>query len=298
VLYDLASVVDDHLMGITHILRGDTWLSTTPVHLAMFRALGWVPPAFGHLPQIVGTDRRKLAKREGAASLGSLLGRGYLPEALVNFLALLGWSPGAEGDVLTLADLVAHFDLGHVQRSPAVFNPARLDWLNGVHLRHLAPADLAQRCLPYLEAAGLVHATTLDEAGWDRLVRAVSLHQDRMRTLLEASDLLTYIYRVPGVDRTQLLAQCNPDEARIMLGEARQLLATSAFTEPDLESGLRGLAQQRGYRTHTLFGLLRVAVTGRTAAPPLFGLLAVVGREAVLDRLGRAETALAAAATA
>lgn len=292
VLYDLASIVDDHLMGITHILRGDTWLATTPVHIALFRALGWEPPIFGHLPNIVGTDRRKLAKRDGATSLGALLEGGYLPEAIANFLALLGWSPGAEGDVLTLDDLCARFDLDRVGRSPAVFDPARLSWLNGVHIRRLAPDDLARRCLPALRVAGLLPDTPLAAAEWERLVRAVALSQDRLRLLTDAPDLLAYVYRDPVPDPGALLGHASAATARALLAAARDALTASDFAAPALEAALRALAAARGCTTSQLFGLIRAAVTGRSAAPPLFAVLALLGRDPVLARIERAISAL------
>jgi glutamyl-tRNA synthetase len=293
-LYDLASVVDDHLMGITHILRGDAWLSTTPVHIALFRALGWEPPAFGHLPQIVGPDHKKLAKSAGSRSLASLLDAGYLPEALLNFLALQGWSPGGEEDVLAPDELVARFGLERVQRSPAVFDGARLDWLNGVHIRRLDPTDLADRCLPHLRTAGLVPAGELDPAARARLTHIVALSQDRLRLLGESPALLEFFFREPDLDRALLLER-GPDapEAAALLRAAGEALGATDFGGAALEGALRELAVARGCPTGRLFWLVRVAVTGRRAAPPLFGVLAALGRDVALARLERAAEALA-----
>lgn len=294
-LYDLASVVDDHLMGITHILRGDTWLSTTPIHIALFRALGWEPPAFGHLPLIVGADRRKLAKRDGSLSLAALLGAGYLPEALMNFLVLLGWSPGGEDDVLEPAELVARFDLDRVQRSPAFFDRARLDWLNGVHIRRLDAPELAARCLPYLRAAGLVGDDPLDGARRELAARAVALSQDRLRRLDEAPELLRFFFREPALDAALLLER-GPGTAEVaaLLEAAALALDATDFGEAALEAALRALAAARGASTGQLFWLVRVAVTGRRAAPPLFGVLAALGREETLGRLRRVANAIGA----
>jgi glutamyl-tRNA synthetase len=297
VLYDLASVVDDHLMGITHILRGDTWLSTTPIHIALFRALGWEPPAFAHLPQIVGPDRKKLSKSDHSQPVAVLLDAGYLPEALQSFLALLGWSPGGEEDVLAPDDLVARFGLERVQRSSALFDLARLDWLNGVHIRRLDPADLAERCLPHLRAAGLAAPGELDAATRVRLTRAVALSQDRLRLLGEAPALLDYFFREPEVDRALLLER-GPEamEAATLLQAAAAALEAGDDSEATLEAALRELASARGCPTGRLFWLVRVGVTGRRAAPPLFGVLAALGHAVVLARLERAAQALAAPA--
>lgn len=284
-LYDLASVVDDHLMGITHIMRGDGWLATTPAHLTLFRALGWEPPHFAHLPQIVGPNRKKLGKRDGAKSLAAFLDAGYLPEALMNFLALLGWSPGDERTVLEPSELVARFDLDHVQRSPALFDTARLDWLNGMHIRRLAPGALAERCLPFAREAGLVDGAA-DRTRFDHLV---ALTQDRMRTLAEAPDLLAFFYRAPEVDRDVLLEK-GPEalEAAALLVACAAALAATDFSAGALEGALRGLAKERALPIGQVFWLVRVAVTGRRAAPPLFDVLAALERETVLARLNRA----------
>ena len=300
ILYDLASVVDDHVMGITHILRGDGWLSTTPVHLALFHALGWEPPRFAHLPQIVGPNRRKLGKRDGAASLGALLDAGYLPEALMNFLALIGWSPGDDRTLLEPSELVARFDLDRVQRSPALFDSARLDWLNGAHIRRLAPAALAGRCRPFLAAAGLSEAApaTSHKAAHEtaRLTSLVALIQDRLRTLAEAPDLLAFFYQERDVDTTTLLERAPERREAVPLLEACvAALAASDFSAGALETALRRVAAERDRPTSQVFWLVRVAATGRRAAPQLFDVLAALGRKTALLRLRRAARALRAA---
>lgn len=294
ILYDLASVVDDHLMGITHILRGDGWLSTTPIHIAMFRALGWQPPHFAHLPQIVGPNRKKLGKRSGALSLRALLDTGYLPEALVNFLALMGWSPGDDTTLLTMDNLIEQFDLDHVQRSPALFDPTRLDWLNGQHIRRLAPADLAQRCLPALHTAGLLDSATPGVPD-PHLVQVVALIQDRLRTLNEAPDLASFFFRESAMDR-DLLLEKGPDapEAADLLDACAAALEATSFAADTLEAALRALAALRGCATGQLFWLVRVAATGRRAAPPLFDVLAALGRATTLARMRQAANALRA----
>ncbi|HEV7129476.1 MAG TPA: glutamate--tRNA ligase [Ktedonobacterales bacterium] len=293
ILYDFASVVDDHTMRVSHILRGDSWLSTTPMHIAMFRALEWEPPEFAHLPQIVGPDRKKLAKREGARSLRSLLADGYVPEALQNALALLGWSPGTGQDVLAPAELIEHFGLDHVQRSPALFDMARLNWLNGMHIRTLSADDLFQRCLPYARAAGLVASAELDAEARTYLTQVLALSQDRLRLLSETPDLVWYFYREPTLNRALLLERgSSTAEAVALLRAAADTLATTDFVEPALEETMRTLARVNSCSTGRLFWLVRIAVTGRRAAPPLFAVLALLGRAAVLDRLRRAATAL------
>ena len=295
-LYDLASTVDDHLMGITHILRGDTWLSTTPSHIALFQALGWEPPAFAHLPQIVGPDRKKLAKRHGARSLRVLLEEGYLPEAVQNALALLGWSPGGDREVLSPGELIERFGLDRVQRSPALFDTARLDWLNGVHLRQLNAQDVLARCLPYLRVAGLAAPSGLDAAGKAYLGRALALCQDRLHRLSEAPEQVAYFVRDPVVER-ELLLERGPEAepAADLLEVAATALEATDFADQSLETALRALAAERQCPTGRLFWLARVAVTGCRAAPPLFAVLALLGRAAVGRRLRQAAARLRAA---
>lgn len=293
ILYDLSSVVDDHVMGITHILRGDTWLSTTPAHIVLFRALGWEPPAFGHLPQIVGSDRKKLAKRHGARSLEALLDAGYLPEALQNALALLGWSPGGDREVLEPDELIADFTLDRVQRSPALFDIDRLDWLNRVHVRRLALDDLVARCTPYLAAAELVSTESLNVAGRDLLGRALGLVQDRLHRLSEAPDLVALFYRDPIVDQTLLLER-GPDAAAAaqLLTATADLLDEASFTVEELEAAVRAFAARQACPTGRLFWLMRVATTGCRAAPPLFAVLSVLGRASTTRRLRSAAAGL------
>src|SRR6266550_5261158 len=185
--YHLAFAVDDHAMAISHIIRGDGWLPSAPKHLLLFQAFNWLPPAFAHLPLVLGPDKKPLAKRHGARDVLEYREAGYLPEAVVNFIAFLGWSPGTEQDIFTMAQLIAAFDLSKIQASPAVANLERLDWLNGQFIRRLTPDELATRV-----------ASKMPGVPADALKPLMPLVQERLRTLNEAPDMLRFFFEEPA----------------------------------------------------------------------------------------------------
>lgn len=287
--YHLANVVDDHEMAITHVLRADEWISSTPRHVLLYQALGYEPPKFAHLPMILGPDRSKLSKRHGATSVAAYEAAGYLPDALINFLALLGWSLDAETDVIDRETLIAHFDIDRIHHTPAVFNTEKLDWLNGVYIRQLPEADLAARLIPVLER-GLPPAVgrPIDP---EYLGRIVPLIQERLKRLGEVTDLTDFFF-VDSIEvkPEQLVAKgLAPADGQRALAAARKALHDLAdWSTESIEACLRSLAAELGVKTGQLFGLLRVAVTGRTVAPPLFQTLDVLGRERALRRLDAA----------
>jgi len=288
--YHMAVVVDDHLMQITHILRGDAWISSVPKHVLLYRAFGWTPPNMAHLPLIHGPDHRPLAKRHGATSALEFRDQGYLVETLVNFLALLGWSYDDKTELFTRDDLVRYFDLDKVNPSPAIFNREKLDWLNGLYIRRLSTHDLAQRILPFVARAGY-------RADLEDLEPIVPLIQERIKTLREAVDMVDFLF-VEKVTPTpaQLVGKgMTAEESLAALRAARQAIETlPAFDEASLETSLRALNERLGLKAAQFFGIIRVAVTGKTISPPLFGSLAILGREKALARMKQAEETLEA----
>ena len=296
--YHLGVVTDDHLMEITHVLRAEEWLPSTPRHLMIYKALGWKPPLFGHLPMILGPDRAKLSKRHGADSALAYRDQGFLAEAAVNFLALLGWSLDGHTEVVNREELVSHFSLERVNRAPAVFNIEKLTWMNGVYIRSMAAEELAERLLPFLERpadeGGLPDevARPLDGA---YLGRIIPLVQERIKRLDDGPELVSFFFEEPSVyDPAQLQPKgmdAAGTEAALTAASAR-LEALDAWTSDSLEGALRPLAEELGVKTGQLFGTLRVAVTGRTAAPPLFETMEALGRERSLQRMRRALAAL------
>ena len=301
--YHLANVVDDHEMEVTHVLRGDEWLPSAPRHLLLYEALGHKPPAFAHLPIILGPDRAKLAKRHGAAALLEYRAMGYLPDALGNFLALLGWSLDDKTEIMSRAELVSHFSPERILKSPAVFNMEKLTWMNGLYIRQLSEEALAERLKAALDdlrdtQAGPKEMPDSLDPGYVRAV--VPLVQDRLKTLegKEVWDLLSFLfvetpeYRVsPPVPKGM-----DGPSTRAALEEAREALQRlDRFDADSLEGVLRPLAERLGLKTGQLFGAIRIATTGRADAPPLFDTLAVLGKERVVYRLEYAMDLLAGA---
>lgn len=294
--YHLAVVVDDHAMQITHITRADEWISSTPKHILIYQALEWDLPVYCHLPLVLGADGKKLSKRHGATSLDQFRDEGYLPQALLNFLALLGWSPG-EGDeqeVFDRDELIQRFDLFRINRAPATFSYDKLDWMNGVYIREMPQNDLLEQLLPVWQRAGVVPVPCPDDLR-ATLGRIVPLIQERIRRLtdvLEATDFFFADPEPPSAD--DLLGhRLDREQSLEVLRRARAVLGgIEVFSEEELEVALRGLVEELGLKNRQVFGLIRVAATGRSVSPPLFGTLSVLGRERVLARLGAAEQVL------
>lgn len=278
--YHLAATVDDHLMEISHVIRGDEWLASSPKHVMLYRMLGWEPPLFLHVPLVLGSDKAKLSKRHGAAAVLEYRDMGYLPAAMVNFLALLGWSPGTEQDFFTVEQLVAAFDITRVQVSPAVFDIAKLDNLNGQHIRALPTKALALALRPFVP--------DLSDA---LLEVAVPLVQERIQRLTEAGPLLSFLVNRPGEILGDLLPKPGSlDDAQRLeqtisvLQDTRQLFETGPIG-PDLEAGMREIAGTRGWKAGDVFMCSRVALTGSRVTPPLLESAALLGQAECLVRL-------------
>lgn len=289
--YHFAVVVDDHLMEISHVLRADEWIPSTPRHVLLYRALGWRPPQFAHLPIILGPDRSKLSKRHGATSVIAYKEEGYLPEAIVNFLALLGWSFDGVTELFSREELIGRFDLDRVGTTPAVFSREKLDWMNGYYIRQLSPEDLARRVTPFLVQAGLLPEDELTPEQTDLVRRTVPLLRERVKKLSEAPGIVDFCFQPSLAYDPALLVQkgITKEQTRDALVAARdRLAALSTFEAPQLEQALRDLAAELGLKTGQLFGALRVAITGRTVAPPLFESMAALGRERTLARVDAA----------
>jgi glutamyl-tRNA synthetase len=286
--YHLANVVDDHAMEVSHVIRAEEWLSSTPRHLLLYKALGFEPPQFVHHPMILGPDRSKLSKRHGAVSILEYREEGYLPETMFNFLALIGWSLDDKTELISRQELIKNFSLERIGKTGAIFNKEKLDWMNGVYIRKMTNDDFFEAVQPYLmtdEAAG--KALIADEG----YVRALlPLVQERARTLAEVVELTEFFFADQlDYEPNLLIGEISRESAAGALKAASQRLSQLvAFDAASLEGVLRPLAAELGLKTGQLFGLLRVAVTGRTAAPPLFQTMAVLGRERCLKRIDAA----------
>ena len=289
--YHLASVVDDHDMQVSHVLRAEEWLSSAPRHLLIYQALGYPQPLFGHLPMILGPDRSKLAKRHGATSLLDYRAEGFLPDAIFNFLALLGWSLDDKTEIMPRDDLVPHFSLERVGRSPAIFDREKLTWMNGVYLRRMPPEDLANRLAEALTSDIQTNMREvklpLDSAYISSIVPLV---QERLKRVHaeEAWGLCSFfLLERPDYEDNQLVPQGMSVETTRAALQATidSIEAVSPFNAGELEKIVRPLAERLQLKTRELFGAIRIAVTGSKVAPPLFDTLAVLGKELVLLRL-------------
>ena len=277
--YNFASPIEDWLDGITHVLRGDDHISNTPKQIQILQALGAPLPRYGHLANILGSDGKKLSKRHGAVTAEEFRAEGYLPEALVNFLALLGWSYDDRTEIMSVPELVERFTLERVGASPAVFDFQKLEHFNGVYLRALPPDDYASRLIGYLRDQGY---------DWDeQLVRAtVPLVQEKIAKLSEYPEFTGFLFRDVEPDPALL-------DGRVLEEAEQALAAVEPFTTEEIEQALRALSEQLGLKPREAFQPIRVAVTGSKVSPGLFESIELLGRDATLERLKRAQAVTA-----
>jgi len=296
--YHLANVVDDHFMEISHVMRADEWLSSTPRHVLLYDAFGWEPPLFAHLPMILGPDKSKLSKRHGATAVTDFQTQGYLAEAMFNFLALLGWSLDDKTEVFSREELVRHFSIERISKTAAVFSHDKLTWMNGVYIRQMDAGEFAQHLLRFLERD--LPPEVERPLARDYVREIVPLVQERLATFGEAAEYCAFFFldEIDFDPKLLLGKKLIREAATGALEAALQRLPDATFNAAALEEALRGLASELGLKTGDFFGLLRVATTGRTAAPPLFETLAVLGKTRCLARLEAALSALRGGHTA
>lgn len=282
--YHLANVSDDHIMRISHVLRADEWLPSTPRHILLYDALGFPPPKFAHLPMILGPDRSKLSKRHGATSIIELKEKGYLPEAILNFLALLGWAYDDKTELFTREELINYFTLEKVSQNPAIFNIEKLNWMNGVYIRRLSLEEFVEKALPFLDRG--LPSKVKRPLPVDYVLKIAPFLQERARILEEVVELASFFFLEPEYDPSLLVKDLSPEEAkRVLKISYEKLEGLEDFSSSSLEGLLRFLGEELGLKSGVYFGLLRVAITGRTAAPPLFQTMAILGKETCLQRI-------------
>ena len=301
-LYTLAVAVDDVLMEITHVVRGEDLLSSTPRQIAVYRAMG-VPeaqfPLFAHLPYVLGKDGQRLSKRNGVVSVNWYRSQGFLPEAIDNYLALLGWSPGENRESFTMAELATEFDLARVNKNPAQFDVDKLRAINGDKIRALGPADFAARITPFLAGAKLV-ATPPSGAEAELIAAAAPLIQERIATLAEAPEMLGFLFTGEAefmIEPEDAARALTPDAEPVLAAAEEALGGLAAWTAEGIEDALRAaLVDGLGLKPRAAFGgAVRVAVTGRRIGPPLFESITLLGRPLTLGRLARARAIAAGA---
>jgi glutamyl-tRNA synthetase len=288
-LYHFTVVVDDTAMAISHVIRGEDHISNTPKHILLFEALGYPVPAFGHLPLILNPDGTKMSKRKSQTAVADYIAQGFIREALVNYFAFLGWSPGTEEEVFSLAELAQRFELEKVQKGGARFDRERLEWLNGQWIRRLDDDDLVTRLLPFLEAAEVTGEIDRLPAE-DELRALLPVIRERLPTLAAITDVVGYLWVDELIVEPAALVPKRWDAGIAIegLAAARDALAAHdavTWEADELEPPLRALAEGRGWKAGDLFMAVRVATTGRTATPPLFDTLVALGRERTLARL-------------
>lgn len=295
--YHLANVVDDHLMGVTHVLRAQEWIPSTPLHVIMYRAFGWEHPEYCHLPMVMGQDGKKLSKRHGATSIDEFRRQGYLPEALLNCVALLGASYEEGRDLYTLAELAERFRLDKLNKAPAVFDYKKLEWYNGQYIRMKGDEELAALCLPHAVAAGLfgVPGRDADAAQRAAFTAAMPLIKERLSFLHEAAEKLGYLFSEPAVPAAEEFIPKKLDLSRTieLLRLGRDLVVPMAReSDEEAEARVRELAERADAKMGDLMMPLRVAVTGSRVSPPLFGSVRILGAQRTLARVDRALAAL------
>jgi glutamyl-tRNA synthetase len=283
-IYNFAVVVDDVDMRITHVLRGDDHISNTPKQIALYRALGAALPVFGHVPMIHGPDGKKLSKRHGATAVGDYQHMGILPAAMRNFLALLGWSPGGDREIMTLDEMIALFSFEGIQKKPAIFDMTKLEWMNGQYLSASSAEDLYPLVAPQLEALGL-------NGNREAVLKAIAAVTTRSRTTLDVAKQVAVRLDAQHVvfdEKAKQEIAKDPAGYKAALEASIAALKTADWTPEALERTLRALAEERGVAAGKVFQPIRIALTGGTVSEPVNELLYVVGKEAALKRLEQA----------
>lgn len=284
--YHFAVIVDDNGMGITHVIRGQEWLPSTPKHVLLYQFFGWEAPKFVHLPNILNSDKKKLSKRQGDVAVEDFRQKGYLPEALVNYIALLGWSPEDNTEFFTMDELISHFSLERVSKSGGVFDVNKLNWMNGHYIRLKTPEELCALCMPWLIAEGWIQENE-EEQKKDWCLRLVKLAQERMHTLADISSF-AQLFSGPEVtlenDETleMLKLEHVPDMLRVFKGK---LEAAGAIDEETAKGLMKAVQADTGIKGKNLFMPIRAAISGQLHGPDMNDMMIVIGRDNLIARV-------------
>jgi len=284
-VYQIAVVVDDHDMGITHVIRGDDHLSNTPKQILIYKAMGWDIPEFAHIPMILGPDKKRLSKRHGAASVEEYRDMGVLAPALVNYLALLGWSPGDNREIMSLDEMTEAFSIDKVSKNPAVFDKAKLLWFNGKYIRNTDSEELYRTIKPYLDKKG--YALAEDK---DYVIKVVNLVKERANTYIEIVDLSEYFFADPEDYEEKAVKKhwLKPSVYQRIEKVYNSITAIKVWNEEAVEQLIRGLAEEEGVGAGKYIHPVRLALTGRGQSPGLFEVMVLLGKDVVERRLGTA----------
>lgn len=280
--YHLANIVDDHLMGITHVIRGEEWLPSLPKHIIMYEAFGWEPPEFAHLPLILSKDRKKLSKRDGSVSVDEFRAKGYLPEALINFIALLGWNPTADREIFTMEEMIEKFELASVNKSGAIFDYEKLNWMNGMYLRALPVDRIAEDLEPALKER------RFERTDPTYVAAVVDLIRERINFTHEIPDFADYMFGpITGFDEEYHAKQWKDDAPKRMAELADRLdgLAPVEWNVEMIEGVIRGYAEELGIGAGKLIHPIRLSITGKKVGAGMFETMEVLGRETTIERM-------------
>ncbi|MEC7837632.1 MAG: glutamate--tRNA ligase [Chloroflexota bacterium] len=290
--YHLAHVVDDHEMKISHVIRGEEWISSTPRHVLIHDALGWNYPKYVHVSLILGKDKAKLSKRHGAESALDYKDQGYLPEALLNFLALLGWSPGDNSEIMSVDEIIGKFSIDRILGHPAVFDPEKLEWMNGTYIRNMTDIDLSKKILKEVNKSrndgGLISKQVSKDLLNSKIKDLTPLVRERLKKISESSYLLEYFFYDDLDIKKESLIPKKVDTTEIIngLNSSIGLIEEIELFEPDsLEVQFRDLAESLGLKAGQLFFPIRISLTGRKESPPLFDTMCAIGKENSIKRL-------------
>jgi len=297
--YHLANVVDDHLMEISHVLRAQEWLASTPLHVIMYKAFGWTPPEFCHLPMVMGQDGKKLSKRHGATSIDEFRRQGYLPDALINYVALLGASYEEGKDIYTLEELAQRFSIDKLNKAPAVFDYKKLEWYNGQYIRMMSDEKLASLCLPFAIDAGLFEKEGEKRGGREPtdeqrniFISSMTLVKERLVFLSEVPEKIAYLFKEPEVPAVEEFIPKKCDLAKtielLRIGKDIARVLAEMPDDEQAENFIKAEAEKREVKLGDLMMPLRVAITGSRVSPPLFGSLRILGAECSIERVQRA----------
>jgi glutamyl-tRNA synthetase len=284
--YHLAVVIDDNLMKISHIMRGEEWISSTPKHVLLYQAFGWSVPVFAHIPLFLNPDGKgKMSKRKGTVSAASFLEKGYLPEAMLNFFMILGWAKKDQEEIISLDEYIQEFEPSDLSSNSVAFDLKKLDWLNGVYIRKLSLGQLKEKIRPFIA----------QEFPAEKIEQVLPLIQERLVTLADFNQLTKFFYSTINYEADLLLKKA--DSKELVIGELEQTIklleSLSNWSLENLEKGIRNLQEEKDWHRGQYFMMLRIAVTGEKATPPLFETMTVIGKELVLDRLKEAINKLA-----
>lgn len=280
--YHLANIVDDHLMNITHVIRGEEWLPSLPKHIIMYEAFGWEPPQFAHLPLILNKNRKKFSKRDGDTSARDFKANGYLPEALVNFIALLGWNPTADREIYSLQEMIEKFELEKVNKSGAIFDLDKLNWMNGMYLRDLPVERLAEDLMPALEKHGF---TDVDPA---YAMAVTNLVKERINFVHEIPTFADYLFGpVTAFDEAYHAKRWKPESAEHVreLADRLEKIDVVEWNTGMIEGVIRGYAEELGVGAGQLIHPLRLAITGKSVGAGMFETMEVLGKDKTIVRM-------------